>query len=72
MSVTTGRLRAVEHEANTTDWRDGGSSQGYMVYVCSVCGDYWGCRHQYDPGTGSDDRWHRFGAVDPKSIARHY
>jgi len=67
-------LERINHEANSDDWsmRDtGNSSQGYQVYRCKVCYDYWGCRYQYDAGTGSDDRWHRFGG-DPSQVKRHY
>lgn len=47
------------------------SSQGYQVYVCEVCGEYWGCRYQWDPGSGSDDRWKSFGK-NPGDVRRHY
>jgi hypothetical protein len=72
---TVGRIRdlnSVDHPANSIDWSDGGSSQSYQVYRCRVCGDYWGVRFQYDAGTGHDDRWHRFGDVNPTTIKRHY
>lgn len=60
------------HPANSIDWSGGGEYQGYVVYRCDDCGSYWGCRHQHDPGTGADDRWHEFGVVDPATIKRHY
>jgi hypothetical protein len=65
-------LRQVEHPANTTEWDTPYSMQGYQVYICLRCRSYWGCRHQFDEGTGSDDRWHRFGRIDPMTIKRHY
>lgn len=63
-------LVPIDHPANSVDW-NGYSSQGYQVYRCTECGDYWGCRYQYDPGTGADDRWHRFGP-DINLVKRHY
>ena len=65
------QLERVEHEANSDDWHGSGSSQGYQVYRCKVCLDYWGCRYQYDMGTGADDKWHRFGE-DISKVKRHY
>jgi hypothetical protein len=65
-------LRAVEHPENGQDWSGGGSSQSYKIFQCQKCRSYWGCRFQYDAGTGSDNRWHRFGRVDPSTIKRHY
>jgi len=65
------RMRKVESPANSTD-SSGMSSQGYIVYECQVCKCIWGCRYQYDPGTGSDDRWHNFGVIDPTTVKRHY
>ena len=63
-------LKRVDHPANTVDWKVPGSSQGYQIYQCQECGDYWGCRYQWDAGTGLDDKWHRFG---PSSdFRRHY
>jgi hypothetical protein len=64
-------LQPVEHEKNEKDWSGSSSSQSYQVYQCQVCGDYWGCRHQYDAGTGNDDRWYRFGP-DLTTVRRHY
>ena len=64
-------LERIEHDENTSDWGDGSSSQGYRVYRCKFCNDYWGCRYQYDAGTGSDDRWHRFGP-NIEDVKRHY
>lgn len=64
-------LNPVDHEENTVDWSDSSSRQSYHVYQCLVCGVYWGIRHQYDAGTGSDDHKHRFGP-DIGSVIRHY
>lgn len=63
-------LKVVDHPATTKDWDIPGSSQGYLVYQCQECGDYWGCRYQYDSGTGQDDSWHRFGPSS--NFKRHY
>jgi hypothetical protein len=60
----------VDHEENAVDWAERGSTQSYQVYKCP-CGAYWGCRHQYDEGTGHDDRWHRFG-FNIEEVKRHY
>jgi hypothetical protein len=65
-------LVPVAHSANQTDWDESYSSQSYQVYRCQECESLWGCRHQYDAGTGHDDRWYRFGPVDPATIERHY
>ena len=57
------------HPENQSD--NSADTQGYQVYRCKICGCYWGCRYQYDRGTGSDDRWHNFGKnID--AIKRHY
>jgi len=66
-------LDKVDHPANETDCKDSHSysGQGYQVYRCKICGDYWGCRWQYDEGTGEDDRWQNFG-LDPSNVKRHY
>lgn len=64
-------LERVEHEANGADWEGQNTTQGYQVYRCKTCNDYWGCRYQYDAGTGSDDRWHRFGP-NIEDVKRHY
>lgn len=69
-NVLTTTLVKVDHPVNAVDWRNY-SSQGYQVYRCKECGDYWGCRYQYDPGTGQDDRWHRFGP-NLSDVKRHY
>lgn len=47
-------------------------SEYFMVMRCSFCADYWGVRFQYDPGTGSDNRYHRYGPDSPdvKIVAR--
>lgn len=63
-------MEKVDHPANRVDWEIPGSMQGYQVYQCPECGDYWGCRYQWDAGTGSDDRWHRFGPSS--NFKRHY
>lgn len=59
-----------DHPANSKDWNQSWSTQGYEVFQCENCGDYWGCRYQYDAGTGHDDRWHRFG--QSPNFKRHY
>lgn len=41
------------------------SREYFMIMRCSVCSDYWGIRYQYDPGTGVDDRYHRYGSESP-------
>jgi hypothetical protein len=64
-------LERIDHQANSKDWDHGYTRQGYQVYRCKRCGDYWGCRHQYDAGTGHDDRWHRFGP-NFDDVKRHY
>jgi hypothetical protein len=64
-------LERVQHKANSSDWDHPGSMQGYQVYRCRECRDYWGCRYQYDAGTGGDDHWHRFGE-DLSQVRRHY
>lgn len=66
------RFERINSPVNSNDWESGGSSQGYVVFRCKECGDIWGCRYQYDPGTGHDDKWKRFGEVDPASVRRHY
>lgn len=63
-------LEKVDHSENRTDWDNPSSSQGYQIYQCAECGDYWGCRYQWDAGTGNDDRWHRFGSSP--IFRRHY
>jgi len=65
-------LKTIKHSENTSDNSAlSPSSQGYQVYVCEVCGEYWGCRYQWDPGSGSDDRWKAFGK-NPGDVRRHY
>lgn len=68
---TTPNLDRIDHPANTNDWTQSYSRQGYQVYRCRYCGDYWGCRHQYDAGTGQDDRWLGFGP-NLEDVRRHY
>ncbi len=65
-------LERVEHPENREDWDGPHSRQGYRVMRCRACGAYWGVRYQWDAGTGRDDRYHRFGHVDPDTIKRHY
>ena len=64
-------MRKIEHEVNTEDWNSHYSRQGYQVYQCKICGRYWGCRYQWDMGTGSDNKWKCFGK-DKENIERHY
>lgn len=68
-----GELKKVENApANTVDSETNWSSQSYAVYQCVECSNVEGCRHQYDVGTGHDDRWNSFGKVDPMTVKRHY
>lgn len=65
-------LTLVKHPENTSDAAaKSPNSQGYNVYRCEICGEYWGCRYQWDPGTGSDNRWKAFGK-NPDNVRRHY
>lgn len=66
------RWRKVASPANSEDWNQPGSVQGYQVYECMECGDVWGLRYQWDAGTGDDDNWKRFGAIHPSRVKRHY
>jgi hypothetical protein len=68
---STRDLERIEHPINQTDYRGYSGSQGYLVYRCRVCKDYWGLRWQFHPGTGSDDHWHRFGP-NIENVSRHY
>lgn len=63
-------LIELSHPDNSVDWDRPGSRQGYQFYQCLTCGAVYGCRHQFDASTGSDDRWHRFKAGE--EIKRHY
>jgi hypothetical protein len=68
-------LKTVDnHPLNTVDWNSGGSRQGYCVQQCRRCGRVWGCRYQFDPGTGSDNHYKDFGFGNPLELAteRHY
>lgn len=67
-------LKRVEgHPLNQVDWDHHGSRQGYAIMQCGRCGKVWGLRYQWDGGTGSDDRLHDFGWIDPADITeRHY
>ena len=64
-------LTPVDHPENSIDHEYSYSSQSYKVYKCDICGEYWGCRHQWDAGSGSDDKWKAFGK-DPNNVRRHY
>jgi hypothetical protein len=66
---STDALNAINHPINCKDRENG--SQGYQVYRCHMCGEYWGCRYQYDRESGSDNRWAALGK-DPEKIRRHY
>lgn len=63
-------LKKIDHPLNRVDWRQPYSSQGYQMYQCEDCGALWGCRYQYDSGTGADDHWHRFEVGE--EVRRHY
>jgi hypothetical protein len=65
----TSQLDVVDHPENSKDNPE--DSQGYQVYKCRMCGEYHGCRYQYNRGTGSDNRWAMLGK-DPKKVKRHY
>lgn len=64
-------LEKIASPLNKEDWLHevGQSYQGYQVYRCRHCGALWGCRYQFDAGTGHDDRWAELDPVNPK---RHY
>lgn len=65
--------RVESHPLNTVDWDHPGSRQGYAVMRCGRCGKVWGLRFQWDGGTGSDNRYHDYGFVDPMAVTeRHY
>ncbi len=65
-------LTIIDHPENTADRSaNAPSSQGYQVYKCEICGEIWGCRYQWDPGSGSDNRWKAFGK-NPDNVRRHY
>ncbi len=65
-------LDPIEHSENMSDTSYSAlRSQGYRVYKCNICGEYWGCRYQWDPGSGSDNRWKAFGK-NPENVRRHY
>ena len=63
------QLDVVDHPENSKD--NAQDTQGYQVYKCRICGEYHGCRYQYDRGTGSDNRWAMLGK-DPAKVKRHY
>ena len=60
-------LRPIPHPENSQDY----NNEGYQVYECGICGEIWGCRYQYDPGCGVDNRWKAFGK-DVTKVRRHY
>jgi|GEM_PF-6287036 hypothetical protein len=65
----TSQLDVVDHPENSKD--DPEDSQGYQIYKCRMCGEYHGCRYQYNRGSGSDNRWAMLGK-DPAKVKRHY
>jgi hypothetical protein len=65
----TSQLDVVDHPENSKDNSE--DTQGYQIYKCRMCGEYHGCRYQYDRGSGSDNRWMMLGK-DPATIKRHY
>lgn len=65
-------LKPEDHPENRKDEVGPGTSQGYAVYRCPEHEIYWGCRYQWDAGTGADDRWHCFDTSDPAKVKRHY
>lgn len=67
----TNHLIPINHLENNEDFATPGSSQGYQVYKCKICGEYWGCRYQWDAGSGKDDKWMAFGK-NPNNVRRHY
>lgn len=69
---STKSLDRVDSPVNSTDFNHENSRQGYQVYKCRLCGSIWGCRWQWDGGTGDDNDWHNFGVIDPKDVVRHH
>lgn len=65
----TSQLDVVDHPENSKDNQE--NSQGYQIYKCRMCGEYHGCRYQYNQGSGSDNRWAMLGK-DPLKVKRHY
>ena len=68
-SDQTSQIDVVDHPENSKDNPE--DSQGYQVYKCRMCGEYHGCRYQYNRGSGSDNRWAMLGK-DPAKVKRHY
>lgn len=64
------KLKRHDHPDNSVDWDYPDSRQSYQFYQCPICDTIYGERYQYDSGTGSDVRWHRF--QDGEEIKRHY
>jgi hypothetical protein len=54
-------LEGIEHSENAMDWNLPTSYQGYQVYKCRNCGEYWGCTIRYTFGTGYENNWESFG-----------
>jgi len=67
MHLVNHELRPIQHPENKKDSKN----EGYQVYECGICGEIWGCRYQYDPRCGNDDRWKAFGK-DSTMVRRHY
>jgi hypothetical protein len=65
----TDQLEVMQHPENSKDNQE--DSQGYQIYRCRICGEYHGCRYQYNQGSGSDSRWAMLGK-DPAKVKRHY
>jgi hypothetical protein len=63
-------LEQIDHSLNAKDIDNPGlSHEGYQVYKCKKCNTLWGCRYQWNAGTGSDNRW---AELDQKNPVRHY
>lgn len=56
---TKKKLRPVDHLYNCTLWDNDISREGFQVYLCPDCQVLWGCRFQWDAGSGNDDRWEK-------------
>lgn len=60
---------APEHPLNDDDlWRSG---INFRVRQCKECGQLWGIRHQYDPGTGSDNIVAPLNNDNPRAFFHH-
>lgn len=64
-------LEHVPHPANSIDWAGPNGGQGYSVYLCQECGDYFGQRWKWTPEGGASDNWHCFGP-DIHNVIRHF